>query len=112
MSRAGSTVRSARPTSDTTNNIAIKGLAKEIERAKEFSQEAIEQINKLTAQLKRLQDKPLKLAPLEKFNGTRSKLQEFLAAASIHLDVNASKLTNKTSKVSFVAAHFTRRAID
>jgi hypothetical protein len=36
MSRAGLTVRSTCLISNTTNNIAIKGLAKEIERVKEF----------------------------------------------------------------------------
>jgi len=111
MSRAGSVVGGTSST-PTTNDIAIKALAEEMENAKNFSAEAAEKIQELTNQLKRLQSKPIKLSPLEKFDGTRSKLKGFLAAASIHLDVNQDKLPNDTARVSFVAAHFTGKAMD
>jgi hypothetical protein len=52
------------------------------------------------------------MTPLEKFDGTRSKLKSFLAGAAIHLDVNAAKLLDDTLKVSFVVAHFTGRAME
>jgi hypothetical protein len=59
-----------------------------------------------------MRSKPIRITPLEKFNRTRSKLKSFLAGAAIHLDVNAGKLPDDTSKVSFVAAYFTGQAIE
>jgi hypothetical protein len=52
------------------------------------------------------------MTPLEKFDGTRSKLKSFLAGAAIYLNINAAKLPDNTSKVLFVAAYFTGQAME
>jgi hypothetical protein len=96
----------------TTNDVAIDKLNEQMIAAKEFAEEAGQKILELTQQLTALRSKPIRMTPLEKFDGTRSKLKSFLAGAAIHLDVNAAKLLDDTSKVSFVAAHFTGRAME
>jgi hypothetical protein len=68
--------------------------------------------NDIGAINQRAASKQVKLAPLEKFDGTRTRLRSFLAAAQIHLDVNAELVINDAAKVSFVAAHFTGNAMD
>jgi uncharacterized coiled-coil protein SlyX len=96
----------------TTNNVAINKLNKQIGDAKEFAETTAAKIEELTQQLLAMRSKPIRMTPLEKFDGTRSKLKSFLAGAAIHLDVNTGKLLDNTSKVLFVAAYFTGQAIE
>jgi hypothetical protein len=103
---------SSRNSQATMNDVAIDKLNEQMIAAKEFAEEAGQKILELTQQLTALRSKPIRMTPLEKFDGTRSKLKSFLAGAAIHLDVNAAKLPDDTLKVLFVAAHFTGRAME
>jgi hypothetical protein len=125
----------------TTNDKDIKILKEDMEKARHFSErineefikmnekmnemailesrmemmpqleQKIQRIQELEEQLGRMAQKPIKLAEPEKFNGDRHKLNGFLATMAIHLNINAHRLPDDTAKVSFVAAHFTGKAM-